>query len=219
MLINELEDNPNCVLLLDEVEKAHPDIMSVLLALMDDGLITGSTGKKVSGKNCIIIMTSNLGARESKTKSIGFNKETINTKAINSAINNFFAPEFRNRLDAIIQFNALKPENMERIVIKFLRQIEGYVAGRNISIEWNESVLRYLEEKGFDSEMGARPLARLINEKIKLPLAKVILTDRNIDWVKISYDHDNDTIIVKSGENEGVLMSEGISTGSELETN
>ena len=201
LLITELEDNPNCVLLLDEVEKAHPDIMSVMLALMDDGVITSSTGKKVSGKNCIIIMTSNLGAREGATKSIGFGDSSYNAKAVNDAINNFFAPEFRNRLDAIVQFASLKPENMRRIVKKFLGQIEGYVASRYIEINWDESIIKYLETEGFDPAMGARPLGRLINEKIKLPMSKVLLENR-VDWLTATYDLENKVVKIKHGTKE-----------------
>lgn len=216
LLVNELEDNPNCVLLLDEVEKAHPDIMSVMLSLLDDGVITGSTGKKVSAKNCIVIMTSNLGAREGATKSIGFGTDSYNAKAVSEAINNYFAPEFRNRLDAMIQFDSLKPENMKRIVMKFLRQIEGYVAGRNIDIEWSDSIINYLEAKGFDSAMGARPLARLINEKVKLPLAQTLLASETIDWVKVSFDNETNEVIIKQGmrsDNNGRVDS-----GSQVET-
>ena len=173
--------------------------MSVMLSLLDDGVITGSTGKKVSAKNCIVIMTSNLGAREGATKSIGFGTDTYNSKAVNEAINNYFAPEFRNRLDSIIQFESLKPENMERIVVKFLRQIEGYVAARNINIEWTSNVIKFLEENGFDAAMGARPLARLINEKIKLPLAQELLSVEDIDWIKVSVD-EKDNIVIKRGK-------------------
>jgi len=193
MLINELEDNPNCVLLLDEVEKAHPDIMSVMLTLLDDGFITGSTGKKVSAKNCIVIMTSNLGAREGATKAIGFGEETYNIRAVTDAINNFFAPEFRNRLDGIVQFNSLKPENMKRIVVKFLKQIEGYVEGRKIIVHWKPGILEYLEKEGFDPAMGARPLARLINEKIKLPMARHLLSKENIAEIHVNYVNDEVT--------------------------
>lgn len=175
LLISNLEDNPNCVLLLDEVEKAHPDLMSVLLSLLDEGTMTSSTGKMVSAKNSIIIMTSNLGAKDATIKSIGFNDETYNHKAVDQAVNNFFAPEFRNRLDGIVKFNSLAPENMERIVDKFLTQLESYVSGRNIKIQWGSALKEYLAKKGFDPTMGARPLARLINEKVKLPLAKYIL--------------------------------------------
>ena len=187
LLITALEDSPNCVLLLDEVEKAHPDIMSVLLALLDDGVITSSTGKKVSGKNSIIIMTSNLGAREGSKKAIGFGDQAYNAIAVNEAINKFFAPEFRNRLDGIIQFNALKLKYMRSIVTKFLRQLESYIAPRGVEIEWDESVLVFLETEGYDPAMGARPLSRLINERIKLPLAKHIMNDTINDKLMIGY--------------------------------
>ena len=194
LLITHLEDNPNCVLLLDEVEKAHPDIMSVLLSLLDEGVITSSTGKKVSAKNSIIIMTSNLGARDAAIKSIGFNEETYNDSAVTEAINNFFAPEFRNRLDGVIRFNPLQPENMQRIVIKFLRQLEGYVEGRNIKIHWNKNLLSMLQDKGYSVTMGARPLARLINEKVKLPLASYMMENTNVKELDISYDVNKDTV-------------------------
>lgn len=189
LLINQLEDNPNCVLLLDEVEKAHPDLMSVLLSLLDEGTITSSTGKVVSAKNAIIIMTSNLGARDAAIKSIGFNEETYNSKAVDDAVNNYFAPEFRNRLDGVVKFNSLTPNDMKRIVIKFLGELETYVEGRHIVINWGPELIAMLEEKGYDPKMGARPLARLINESVKLPLAKHLLAnDRdytlNLDWKK-----------------------------------
>jgi ATP-dependent Clp protease ATP-binding subunit ClpA len=189
LLINQLEDNPNCVLLLDEVEKAHPDLMSVLLSLLDEGTITSSTGKVVSAKNAIVIMTSNLGARDAAVKSIGFNEETYNAKAVDDAVNNYFAPEFRNRLDGIVKFNSLTRNDMKRIVIKFLGELETYVEGRHIVINWGPELLAMLEDKGYDPTMGARPLARLINESVKLPLAKHLL-DHNkdftldLDWKK-----------------------------------
>lgn len=197
MMITDIEDAPNSIILFDEVEKAHPDIMSVLLALLDDGIITGSTGKKVSAKNCIIIMTSNLGAREASTKSIGFGEEEFNARAVTEAINNFFAPEFRNRLDGIVQFDSLKPENMKRIVRKFLAQLEGYVSGRKITIDWDDNVIEYLEKEGFDPKMGARPLARLINEKIKLPLAKSLLNDNITGLIRISMSNNEIRIKIR----------------------
>ena len=200
LLITALEDSPNCVLLLDEVEKAHPDIMSVLLALLDDGVITSSTGKKVSGKNSIIIMTSNLGAREGSKKAIGFGDQAYNAIAVNEAINKFFAPEFRNRLDGIIQFNALKLKYMRSIVTKFLRQLESYIAPRGVEIEWDESVLVFLETEGYDPAMGARPLSRLINERIKLPLAKHIMNDTITEKLIISYTDGEVLITTKELE-------------------
>lgn len=196
MLITNLEDSPNCVLLLDEVEKAHPDIMSVLLALLDEGVITSSSGKKVSAKNAIIILTSNLGARDAAIKSIGFNDETFNPRAVDDAINNFFAPEFRNRLDGIVKFNALEPESMKRIVTKFLRQLEGLVEGRNINLNWSSSLIEMLEEEGYNPTMGARPLARLINEKVKLPLAKFLLDDGNHQEIEVNWI--NGKILIKA---------------------
>ena len=189
LLIAQLEDNPNCVLLLDEVEKAHPDLMSVLLSLLDEGTITSSTGKVVSAKNAVIIMTSNLGARDAQTKSIGFNEETYNSKAVDDAINNYFAPEFRNRLDGIVKFNALSRNDMKRIVIKFLGDLEGYVDSRHIVLRFGPALTAMLEDKGYDPKMGARPLARLINETVKLPLAKYLLDNHgeytlDLDWKK-----------------------------------
>ena len=197
LLITSLEDTPNCILLLDEVEKAHPDIMSVLLSLLDDGVLTSSTGKKVSGKNCIIIMTSNLGVKEGSMKAIGFSKEPYNKKAVQAAVNNFFSPEFRNRLDGTIQFNALEMANMSRIVEKFLHQLEGYVESRHVVLEWDDLVISYLEKHGFDPVMGARPLARLINEKIKLPLAKYLL-DNNVSGCTLKATCINDEIAIQN---------------------
>lgn len=200
LLISNLEDNPNCVLLLDEVEKAHPDLMSVLLSLLDEGMITSSTGKVVSAKNAIIIMTSNLGAKDAAVKSIGFNDETFNHKAVDQAINNFFAPEFRNRLDGIVKFDALAPESMKRIVTKFLRQVEGYVEGRHLVIMWSPKLLAMLEQDGYDAKMGARPLSRLINERVKLPIARYLLENENVytmhvDWIdnKLVIRNENKT--------------------------
>ena len=199
LLVNDLEDNPNCVLLLDEIEKGHPDIMSVLLALMDDGVITGSTGKKVSGKNCIIIMTSNLGAREREVKSIGFSSQPKVQPGVTEAINKFFSPEFRNRLDGIVQFKALQTDMMNKIVKKFLAQIEGYVEGRQIKIQWAPTLVKFLEEEGFDEKMGARPLQRLINEKVKLPVAKYLLEkDAAPKKLIISYDTKEKHVQIKT---------------------
>jgi ATP-dependent Clp protease ATP-binding subunit ClpA len=196
LLVTNIEDTPNSIILFDEVEKAHPDIMTVLLALLDDGVITGSTGKKVSAKNTIVIMTSNLGAREGETKSIGFSESTFNHGAVDAAINNFFAPEFRNRLDGIIRFNALKPENMRRIVEKFLHQLEGYVSGRHINLEFSNELKDFLERDGFDAKMGARPLARLINERVKLPLAKHMIDNPNSKNIIIDYHINNESVFI-----------------------
>jgi len=194
LLIAQLEDNPNCVLLLDEVEKAHPDLMSVLLSLLDEGTITSSSGKVVSAKNAIIIMTSNLGAKDASIKTIGFNEETFNHKAVDEAIKNYFAPEFRNRLDGIVKFNSLNRADMKRIVVKFLGELETYVDSRHIVIKWGPELLAMLEDKGYDPAMGARPLARLINEVVKLPLAKFLLANEGEYTLDIDYKKEKLTI-------------------------
>ena len=195
LLIGQLEDNPNCVILLDEVEKAHPDLMSVFLNLLDEGTLTSSTGKIVSAKNAIIIMTSNLGARQAAIKSIGFNEEVYNSKAVDDAVNNYFAPEFRNRLDGVVKFNALTQHDMKRIVIKFLGELETYVEGRHLTINWGPELVAMLEDKGYDPKMGARPLARLINETVKLPLAKFLLDHDSPAKLDIDWKNEQLTII------------------------
>ena len=142
-------------------------------------------------------MTSNLGAREGQTKSIGFGDNEFNSKAVNEAINNFFAPEFRNRLDGIVQFESLGLDMMEKIVHKFLAQIEGYVEGRHIKLIWDKSLITYLKEEGFDPKMGARPLGRLINEKVKLPIAKHLLENNTTTQVKVTYDLVKKNVYIK----------------------
>jgi len=194
LLINQLEDNPNCVLLLDEVEKAHPDLMGVLLNLLDEGTLTSSTGKIVSAKNSIVIMTSNLGARDAAITSIGFNEETYNAKAVDDAVKNYFAPEFRNRLDGVVKFNSLTRNDMKRIVVKFLGELETYVEGRHIVLKWGPELLAMLEDKGYDPKMGARPCARLINESVKLPLAKYLLDHPKDYTLDLDWKQDRLTI-------------------------
>ena len=131
-----------------------------------------------------------MGAKDAAIKSIGFNEETFNHKAVDQAINNFFAPEFRNRLDGIVKFDALEPSSMKRIVTKFLRQVEGYVDGRNLVLEWQPALLEMLERDGYDPKMGARPLARLINERVKLPIARYLLNNENMYHLKVDWVND-----------------------------
>ena len=199
LLISNLEDNPNCVLLMDEVEKAHPDLMSVLLSLLDEGTITSSTGKIVSAKNAIIVMTSNLGAKDATIKSIGFNEETFNHRAVESAINNFFAPEFRNRLDGIVKFNSLSEQEMPNIIDKFLKEIETYVQDRHVAIEWTSNLKEMLKDKGFDPTMGARPLARLINQRVKLPMARFMLDHPKAYTLRVDYDKTKEEVFIRNG--------------------
>ena len=174
LLINELEQNPSCVLLLDEVEKAHSDVLNVLLQLMDNGIVSGSNGKSASARNAIVILTSNLGAADREKPRIGFG-DTENTGAQDEAVKNFFAPEFRNRLDAVVKFSKLDRDNIDSITVKFLNELKVQVEERNMAFSWNPGVVEYLSEKGFDPLMGARPMARVIAEKIKTPLARAMV--------------------------------------------
>lgn len=173
-LITQLQENPNCVLLLDEIEKSHPDVITVLLQMMDNGFITGSNGKKADGRNAIIIMTSNLGAADAERNSVGFGSLERDGDP-KDAVNRFFAPEFRNRLDGIIKFDKLDKLSMKKIVKKFIDEVNQLVKEKNIHIKLNSDAIDYLVEKGFDSKMGARPLQRIIDDQVKKPMSKEIL--------------------------------------------
>jgi ATP-dependent Clp protease ATP-binding subunit ClpA len=173
-LITSLQETPNCVLLLDEVEKAHPDVLTVMLQLMDNGFITGSNGKKADGRNAIIIMTSNLGAADAEKNSVGFGSLERDSDP-KDAVNKFFAPEFRNRLDGIVKFGKLDKETMTKIVKKFIDELNSLIKDKNIQIKPTQDAVNFLIKKGFDSKMGARPLQRTIDNMIKRPLSKEIL--------------------------------------------
>ena len=173
-LVTGLQETPNCVLLLDEVEKAHPDVLTVLLQLMDNGSITGSNGKKADGRNAIIIMTSNLGAADAERNSVGFGSLDRDGDP-KDAVNKFFAPEFRNRLDGIIRFGKLDHETMSKIVKKFVDELNSLIKDKSITLKLTAEATEHLIAKGFDSKMGARPLQRMIDDMIKRPLSKEIL--------------------------------------------
>jgi ATP-dependent Clp protease ATP-binding subunit ClpA len=173
-LITKLQETPNCILLLDEIEKAHQDVTNVLLQFMDNGFITGSNGKVADGRNCILIMTSNLGARDNESNTIGFGdlgKEGEDDKAVKK----FFAPEFRNRLDSIVKFTSLSHKTVCQIVEKFISELNAQVKEKNIEIVATTEAVDWMATKGYDKKMGARPLARLIDNKIKSPLSRRIL--------------------------------------------
>ena len=191
-LITNLQEHPNCILLLDEVEKAHPDVLTIMLQLMDNGFITGSNGKKADGRNAIIIMTSNLGAADADKNSVGFGSLERDSDP-KDAINRFFAPEFRNRLDGIIKFGKLDQINMIKIVKKFIDELNALVKDKNIHIKPNAEAVEYLIAKGFNAKMGARPLQRTIDEYIKKPLSKEILFGKltNGGVVEVSVEKDN----------------------------
>jgi ATP-dependent Clp protease ATP-binding subunit ClpA len=173
-LITKLQESPNCVLLLDEIEKAHPDVSNVLLQFMDNGFVTGSNGKVADGRNTILIMTSNLGASDNEKNTIGFGS-VEKTGEDDKAAKKFFKPEFRNRLDAIIKFNKLSQDVVHSVVEKFVKGLSDQLKDKNIEIIADKSAVKYLADKGYDSKMGARPLARIIDNEIKSPLSRKIL--------------------------------------------
>jgi ATP-dependent Clp protease ATP-binding subunit ClpA len=192
-LITKLQETPNCILLLDEIEKAHSDVSNVLLQFMDNGFVTGSNGKQADGRNCILILTSNLGARDSETNTIGFgglDKDGEDDKAVKK----FFAPEFRNRLDAVIKFTSLSSEVVEQIVKKFIDELNSQLKDKNIVIAANNETVKWLSKRGYDRKMGARPLARLIDTKIKSPLSRRVLFGDLVDGGKVSLKIVNDEI-------------------------
>ncbi|MGH6976150.1 MAG: AAA family ATPase, partial [Stellaceae bacterium] len=166
--------HPHCVLLLDEIEKAHPDLFNILLQVMDYGKLTDHNGKNVDFRNVILIMTTNAGASDLAKPAIGFGSD-VRTGDDEEAINRMFTPEFRNRLDAVISFAPLTPETVSRVVDKFILQLEEQLADRNVTIELDEDARKWLAEKGYDRLYGARPLARLIQEHVKKPLAEELL--------------------------------------------
>ncbi len=174
LLTDAVDKNPYSVILLDEIEKAHPDVYNILLQIMDYGKLTDSNGKTVNFRNSIIIMTSNAGAADVARAPVGFTK-TDRVGEDKEAINRMFMPEFRNRLDAIIPFDHLTPEVLSHVVNKFIFRLESQLADRNITIALDSSARKWLIDRGYDKANGARPMARLIAEKIKKPLADEVL--------------------------------------------
>lgn len=173
LLITQIQENPNCVLLLDEIEKSHPDVSTILLQIMDNGFVTGSNGKRADCRNIVLILTTNAGAAESEKNAIGFgNQEKIYE---DKELKKFFAPEFRNRLDGVITFNRLAKETMVKIVGKFMEEVKLQVREKGVKLKINQPAIDWLVVQGFDKKMGARPLQRVIDKEIKRPLAKMML--------------------------------------------
>ena len=174
LLTDGIDQNPHCVLLLDEIEKAHPDLFNILLQVMDHGKLTDHNGKQIDFRNVILIMTTNAGAAEMARAAIGFGPQK-KSGADEEAINRLFTPEFRNRLDAIIPFGALPTPVIHQVVEKFVMQLEAQLSERGVIFELTPEAVAWLAEKGYDENMGARPLGRVIQEYIKKPLADEVL--------------------------------------------
>ena len=169
-----MDQHPHCVLLLDEIEKAHPDVYNILLQVMDNGQLTDHNGRTVNFRNVILIMTSNAGATEQAKAAIGFGRDRREGEDT-AAIERTFTPEFRNRLDAVISFAPLGRSIIMQVVEKFVLQLEAQLLDRNVSIDLSEDAAHWLGEQGYDDKMGARPLGRVIQEHIKKPLAEELL--------------------------------------------
>jgi ATP-dependent Clp protease ATP-binding subunit ClpA len=195
-LITKLQEHPNAVILFDEIEKAHPSVANILLGLMDNGFVTGSNGKVADGRNAIIIMTSNLGAADAEKNAVGFGSLERDDDS-KDAINTFFKPEFRNRLDGIIKFGKLDHNTMAKIVKKFIDELNSLLKDKHVAVKLNADAAELLIKKGFNRKMGARPLARTIDEMIKKPLSKEILFGNLTNGGIVEVGCDKDKIVLK----------------------
>ena len=203
LLTEAVTKHPHAVLLLDEVEKAHPEVFNLLLQVMDHGTLTDNNGRKADFRNVIIVMTTNAGAEEMDRRSIGFATQDHSSDAM-AAIKRLFTPEFRNRLDAIIQFRPLDPATVAQVVNKFIYELEAQLAERNVTIEVDEAARLWLAEKGYDPKMGARPMARVVQEHIKKPLADELLFGRLVDGGHVRVGLDGTELAIEVQEEERV---------------
>jgi len=174
LLTDAVTKNPHCVILLDEIEKAHPEVFNLLLQVMDHGTLTDHNGRSVDFRNVVLIMTSNAGASEMAKSAIGFGRDRREGEDT-AAIERTFTPEFRNRLDAVVSFSPLPKDVILQVVEKFVLQLEAQLMDRHVSIELSRAAAEWLADKGYDEKMGARPLGRVIQEHIKKPLAEELL--------------------------------------------
>jgi len=194
LLSEKVDKNPYAVLLIDEIEKAHPDVYNVLLQIMDYGKLTDQNGKKIDFRNIILIMTTNAGAEDLQKSQIGFNK-SINRDGDLESINKIFSPEFRNRLDSIVQFNVLNKDTVKKIVEKFVIELETQLGERDVIINLTDKASNLISKLGFDEKMGARPLNRVIDEKIKKPLADELIHGKLVNGGHVLVDAKNDILV------------------------
>jgi ATP-dependent Clp protease ATP-binding subunit ClpA len=198
LLTEAITKHPHCVLLLDEIEKAHPDVFNLLLQVMDHGTLTDNNGRKADFRHVVIVMTTNAGAQEMARPAIGFT-HADNTSDGMEAIRRIFTPEFRNRLDAVIQFAALDPVTIERVVDKLILEVEAQLEQKGVSISLDDAARRWIAQKGYDPKMGARPMARTIQEHIKRPLAEELLFGRLVGGgqVRVSVSADGSQLALE----------------------
>ena len=205
LLTEKIVKTPHCVLLLDEVEKAHPDIFNILLQVMDRGVLTDTNGREANFKNVIVVMTTNAGAAQAARRTIGFTQQDHSTDAM-EVIRKSFTPEFRNRLDAVVQFQGLGFDHILRVVDKFLIELEMLLQEKHVSVSSTPAARDWLAKHGFDPLMGARPMARIIQDKIKRPLADELLFGKLVGGGRVSIDvKDDDLVVVAQSEPERLL--------------
>lgn len=210
LLINTIETHPHCVILCDEIEKAHPDVMSIFLQVMDNGSITSQSGKTVSASNIYLIFTSNLGAAEMEKDAIGFGSP-VRTDEDKEAIKRWFSPEFRNRLDSMVIFNKLTKENMVKILDKFVSTLNDLTRPKNVTVVFDNNAKQWLIDKGFDSKMGARPLNRVIHKNVKNPLSREILFGKLSQGGAIMFSVKDDALtfnVLEATVHESIEMSD-----------
>jgi ATP-dependent Clp protease ATP-binding subunit ClpA len=200
--------------LFDEIEKAHPDVANILLQMMDNGYVTGSNGKKADGRNAILILTSNLGSADNERNAVGFGSLERGDET-SGAINSFFKPEFRNRLDGIIKFGKLDQITMAKIVKKFIDELNVLLKDKNVAVKVDADAAELLIKKGFNRKMGARPLQRTIDEMIKKPLSKEILFGRLTNGGVVEIGASNDTLTLTYPEILPVIQNEPTSEETE----
>jgi ATP-dependent Clp protease ATP-binding subunit ClpA len=193
LLIDAIRKSPHAVLLLDEIEKAHPDMYSILLQVMDHATLTDSHGRKADFRHVILIMTTNVGARDLSDRRLGFGETGVGSSS-RGALERAFTPEFRNRLDATVHFNALGSAEIERVVDKQVDELRAMVAAKGVTIELEPAGRSWLARKGFDRAFGARPMARLIETVIKKPLSEMLLFGALADGGTVRVTVDNDEI-------------------------
>jgi ATP-dependent Clp protease ATP-binding subunit ClpA len=209
LLTEAIAKHPHCVLLLDEIEKAHPDVFNLLLQVMDHGTLTDNNGRKADFRHVIIVMTTNAGAFEMSRPSIGFTQIDTGADGM-EAIRRLFSPEFRNRLDAVIQFGSLDQDTIERVVDKILVEAEAQLEQKGVSISVDEPARRWIAKRGYDPKMGARPMARIIQEFIKRPLAEELLFGKLVNGghVEVSLSEDGEKLkLVTRGADQPALLS------------
>ena len=205
-LIADISRDPYSIILFDEIEKAHPDVSNILLQMLDEGTISSSAGKTVDVTNCIILLTSNLGAQANELNNIGFGQELEKSGEEDKAVKEFFKPELRNRIDSIVKFNKLDELSIKKVVVKFINELKESLSVKNIKLNVTETIIEHLANIGYDSKMGARPISRKIDEVLRVPLSKKILFEKlencsinticNNDEIHFEIVYDNHVEIV-----------------------